>query len=248
MPPLKTEAIILRKINFRETSVLLDIFTLNLGKIRGILKGVRTEKSKIPPVVFNPGCYIYTNIYQKASSGLDLMSNPAVIEPFIFSKREQIKLWHLILNLVNKFSPEREKSADIFNLLLKIGQVLSESATPEIIFVAFKINFVKILGYGVELNKCTVCSEKENVPFFSGKIGGGLCLKCKDRDVNCIKVAHNIMEIMRYFDRIPVHKTIRIKKVPALILEKINFYLNLTLHYHTSEKFIWWENEKNIFR
>jgi recombinational DNA repair protein (RecF pathway) len=47
MPPIKTDAFVLKRIDFRETSVILTLFTKELGKIKGVLKGVReTERNR----------------------------------------------------------------------------------------------------------------------------------------------------------------------------------------------------------
>jgi len=247
MGAIKTEAIILKKINYRETSVLLDLFTLKVGKIRGILKGVRDEKSKIPPISLSPGAHILTFIYPKHHLNLTLTTSPSILNYFEISKKENLKVWYLILNLVNMFTPEKEKSDEIFKLLLQTGNFLTLNSLSTIIFVGFKIKFIKILGYGIELNKCISCREEDTVYFFSGKLGGIICRKCKEKDLNSSKISNIIVSIMRYLEKIPFEKLTVVKKIPKAILKKINFYLNLTLYYHTDSKVIWWENEKNLF-
>jgi len=248
MAAIKTEAIVLKKINYRETSVLLDLFTLENGKIRGILKGVRSKKSKISPLSFTVGSYIEGFIYPRLSPGLTLLSSPVLINYFNISTKSSLKVWHLILSLVNKFMPDNEKSKEIFSLLTHTGIFVEKTLSPEVIFVGFKIKFIKILGYGVELNTCVSCRRKTNIYQFSGKAGGILCAECKIKDIHTAMISKKVLSVMKYFNRVPVEKLNNIKKVPAEILEKINFYLNLTLQYHTEIKTIWWGNEKNIFR
>ena len=247
MAAIKTEAIVLKKINYRETSVLLDLFTLEKGKIRGILKGVRNKKSKISPLSFTLGSHITSFIYPRLSPGLILISTPTVINYFDISKKINLKVWHLVLQLVNKFMPDNEKSEEIFSLFVQTGSLVEKTPSPEIIFVGFKIKFIKILGYGVELNKCVNCGKESKIYRFSGKLGGILCIECKTKDMHSVIIPQNVLSIMKYFDRISVEKLNNIKKVPGEILEKINFYLNLTLQYHADVKIIWWKNEKSIF-
>lgn len=247
MARIQVEGLILKKINFRETSVLLDIFTRETGKIRGILKGVRTEKSKIAPLAYAAGSYISSAVYPKKSGGLVLLSSPVVLNPFIFSRRDDLRAWHLILRLTNLFNPEKEKIETLFNLLLAIAPQLEISPSPRITYTGFKFKFVRILGYGVELKKCLGCQKKESLCFFSGKNGGVLCRACGIKEGSSLRISPEILNIMRYLDRIPVEKLQSLKKIPVSMLKKINFYLNITLHYHTEMQYIWWTNEKNIF-
>ncbi|HDD65013.1 MAG TPA: DNA repair protein RecO [Firmicutes bacterium] len=247
MGAIKTEAIILKKMNFRETSVLIDMLSPELGKLRGVLKGVRVERSKISPLTFTPGVHIQVKVYPKVSSDIALVSSPSLLNFFEIHKRPHNTVWYIILNLVNKFIPEREKAQEVFNLLLKTGRILKMVDSPEVVLVGFKIKFVKILGYGIEIGKCVSCGRDGKYYFFSGKLGGLLCENCKGKDVNSVSINQNIISIMRFLDKIPFEKITNIKKIPLKILEKINYFVNITLHYHTHERKIWWENEKDIF-
>ncbi len=80
MAPLKTEAIVLKSSNFRETSVILSVYTEHIGRIKGLLKGVRTEKSRIPPLTFTPGAHIFAIFYIKRFSELNLISSPSLLQ------------------------------------------------------------------------------------------------------------------------------------------------------------------------
>ncbi len=248
MAGIKTEAVVLRKINFRETSVLLDLFTDHSGKIRGILKGVRKEKSRVSPLAFTPGTYIQTIIYPKWREGLTLIHGPIPLRYFGGDESRRLKLWHSMLRLVNLFAAEREKSPDIFHLLRDGGRTIQEAPFPEVVFVGMKMRLVRILGYGVELHRCVLCRSKEGAFFFSGRHGGILCARCRGRDRHSTGIPLKILDVMRYLERLPVGRMPVIRKVPAVSLEKINFYLTMTLHYHTDMRWTWWTNEKNIFR
>ena len=61
---IKTEAIVLNKINYGDTSMIASLYTKDHGKISAILKGGRSSKSKIGAVV-NPANYLEIVIYKK---------------------------------------------------------------------------------------------------------------------------------------------------------------------------------------
>jgi len=245
MAPIKSEGIILKKMNYRETSVILTLFTEEMGKIKGVLKGVRSEKSKIPPATFTPGAYIFTFIYKKKSN-LHLLSSPSLINSFEMEKRKNLKAWHLSLKLINLFTQEGSKEKDIFNLLKTAGFLYSKTETPEIIFTGFKIKLIKILGYGIELEKCVSCRKNSKYFLFSGKLGGILCKECAKKDVNSIRISPKVLNVMKQMNKMDFEKFNVIKKIPKEILEKINFYSNITLNYHSEIENIWWNDEKYI--
>lgn len=246
MAPVKTEAIILKKNNFRETSVILSLYTKDIGKIKGILKGVRTEKSKIPPLTFTPGAYIHTFIYLKRSSELNLISSPSLLKYYEMPSKKNVVVWHLILNLADLFTAEKEQDREIFNLLRDTGNLLTHCLTSEIIFLVFKLKFIKILGYGIELSRCVVCRKEKDTFLFSGKLGGLVCNDCKQRDIQRVNISKKVINVMQQLERIDIKKCYVIKSIPFEILRKINFYANITLNYHSEIDKIWWTNEKNI--
>jgi len=246
MPPIKSEGIVLKKVNFRETSVILTLFTKEVGKIKGVLKGVRREKSKISPLTFTPGAHIFTLIYKKKSE-LNLLSSPALINFYYFDNKLSFKIYYLILRLIDFFTPEFQKEESLFNLIQDTVNFIQKSKKPYIIFLGFKIKFIEILGYGIKIDKCLKCEKEKKHYFFSPKNGGIICKNCGKEDVNCVKISNKFISIMKFIKKTSLSnlEVLNIKREEA---EKINHLCNLVLYYHSNLDFIWWQNEKNIFR
>ncbi|MCM8772030.1 MAG: DNA repair protein RecO [Candidatus Omnitrophica bacterium] len=246
MPPIKTEGFVLKKVNFRETSVILTLFTRELGKIKGVLKGVRSEKSKISPLTFTPGAYIFTLVYKKKNE-LNLLSSPNLINFFEFKDRIFLKIYFLILNLIDTFLPEFQKEESIFFLLQKTVDCLQTNKRNYLVFLGFKIKFIEILGYGIKIDRCTKCGIKINLNFLSPKCGGVVCKNCGILEPDCVKISNKILSIIKFIKKVDLKNldVLRIKKEEA---EKINYLCNLVLYYHTNLNFVWWENEKDIFK
>ncbi|HNS31894.1 MAG TPA: DNA repair protein RecO [bacterium] len=245
MAPIKIEAIVLKKIDFRETSVILTLYTEQLGKVKCILKGVRTEKGRVPPLAFTPGSCIFAFYYLRRSE-LGLLSSPSLVDSYQMAGVESLAVWQIILNLVNLFTPEREREDKIFNLLRDTGSMLSSTSTPAILFVSFKIKLIKILGYGIELKRCIICGSVKNLYLFSGKLGGVVCKDCSSKDTASVRISYRVLAVARQLERIDFRRVGVIKQIPGDILAKINFYSNITLNYHAGLNKIWWQDEKNI--
>ncbi|MCM8784643.1 MAG: DNA repair protein RecO [Candidatus Omnitrophica bacterium] len=246
MPPILTEGFVLKKINFRETSVILTLFTKEFGKIKGILKGVRKEKSKIPPLTFSEGAYISTFIYKRKSE-LNLLSSPSLINFFYFEDKLSFTIFLYILKLIDLFTPELQKEENIFYLIEHTVESLKQNKKKYIVFLFFKIKFIEFLGYGIKVDSCSLCGKESKKYFFSPKKGGLLCEKCRKEDLNCVKISNKLISIIRFIKRVYL-KNFEFLKISKKDAEKINYLCNLVFYYHSNLDFIWWRNEKNIFR
>lgn len=245
MAPIMSEGFVLKKINFRETSVILTLFTKEIGKIKGVLKGVRKEKSKISPLTFTPGAYINTLIYKKKTE-LCLLSSPSLIDFFDFENKISSKIYYLILKLVDLFTPDFQKEEKVFFLIKDVSEMLKKSRKPHIIFIGFKIKFIEILGYGIKTDRCSVCDKETKNYFFSFKKGGIICRNCLKTDINSVKVSKKIVSIMNFIKKTEI-KNLDVLNIKMNEAERINHMCNLVLLYHSDLNFIWWSNEKDIF-
>ena len=78
---IKTEAIVLSKLDYRDTSKIANLFTEDFGKISVIIKGARSPKSKTGKIV-DPLNHIRIVYYNKESRDLQLISDAESINYF----------------------------------------------------------------------------------------------------------------------------------------------------------------------
>ena len=69
----KTESIVLRKRDFRETSLIVDFYTRDFCKLSGLLKGIRTDPNKFASTL-EPFTLCEIIFYEKRNSDLHLVS------------------------------------------------------------------------------------------------------------------------------------------------------------------------------
>ncbi|MGC8976221.1 MAG: DNA repair protein RecO [Candidatus Ratteibacteria bacterium] len=246
MPPVKIEGFILKKVDFRETSVILTLFTKEIGKIKGVLKGVRTTNSKISPLTFSEGAYIHALLY-KRKSGLNLLSSPVLIDFFYFERKICFQIYFTILKLINLFLPEEQKDENIFSLIKNSIEVLKSTKKPWLIFVGFKIKFIGFLGYGIKTDFCCKCNGIKKIAYFSPRMGGVICKGCGKMDPECVKISSKENAVLKFIKKADL-ETLKVLKIKRKEGERINYLGNLTLYYHSNINFIWWQNEKSIFR
>ena len=87
MPLCKTEVIVLKSINYGETSKILTLYSRTSGKISVIAKGARNIKSRFGGTL-EPINYLAIVFYEKESRNIQYLSQVDIIEYFPQIKKD----------------------------------------------------------------------------------------------------------------------------------------------------------------
>ena len=79
---VKTEAVVLSKINYGDTSSIVSLYTESDGKISAIVKGGRTQKSKLGKII-DPLNHLQIIIYKKNSRDVQLLTSADLVSHFV---------------------------------------------------------------------------------------------------------------------------------------------------------------------
>jgi DNA repair protein RecO (recombination protein O) len=148
MTVYQTEGIVLKKEDVGEADRRFLIFTRDYGKIEAMAKGVRKIKAKLAGHLedFNR-CHLMISI----SKGLrcNLISALALENfPGIKKDEEKIKIALRIAELFSRFLPFHHKEPDFWEILSSaFGRLEEADGAAGEVFFAFKIEFLKLLGY-----------------------------------------------------------------------------------------------------
>lgn len=152
MSLIKTEAIVLKCSNYRETSKIVTFFTKSHGKIRGIAKGVRSTKTKWGGVLQSMA-YLNLFVYFKENKDLHLISNAEYAESFksIFNDYDKMQIGFRLVELVNRTTADSQQNTQIFSLL-KNSLMALEAATKNYVNLLFFYEFklCELLGFGID--------------------------------------------------------------------------------------------------
>src|SRR3989338_5093583 len=83
----KTEGIVLKRQEVRETSLILTLYTRDLGKILGLVKGVRGMRAAVPWYL-EPFSLQSIVVYERRRSPWALVSVCDLLEPFDGIRRD----------------------------------------------------------------------------------------------------------------------------------------------------------------
>jgi DNA repair protein RecO (recombination protein O) len=184
----KVEAIVLRKMDFRESSKIVTLYTREYGTMGVIVKGARRPHNKFGASL-EPMSHISAIVYKKDSRELQVLTEAELIEEFsgIQQRFESLFLSLSVIELTAMVTRHQEKNEQLFDLLLDTLRAL-QAATKSCIylFYFFEVHLLGILGFTPRLSGCTGClrslstleESSENVVYFDYQRGTFQCNIC----------------------------------------------------------------------
>ena len=185
----KTEAVVLKSMNYRDSSKIVTFYTRRYGKIKCIAKGARQLKSK-----FGAGLEPITNVslvlYKKEHRDLQLVSQCDAIKTYksIHGELERMAVALAVLELVNYLAHDEEGNDALYNLLVDTLDEI-ERATKNVLnlFFAFEIRCASLFGFAPDLEKCVSCGRSlddigaDGSAVFQLSKGAVVCARCLGR-------------------------------------------------------------------
>ena len=152
---IRTEAVVLRKIPFRETSQIVTLFTREMGKITVLAKGARKLKSQFGATL-QPMSHIQAIFYYKATRDLQTLSETSHITVLnrITDDLDRITIGMRIIELIQSLLEPEERNPQIFDLLINTLRHLDNVETKETnIWLYFQLQLAGCLGFQPDINR-----------------------------------------------------------------------------------------------
>lgn len=179
---IKTQAIVLGKMNYSDSSLIVTLYTEHNGKISAIVKGARSPKSKLALIVDTLN-HIEVIFYRKESRELQIVSSADLIShyPNIKSDLESTKYAFAVLELLRNLTIENESNNRLFKGLVRILDHFENiKETPSVLFARFFMFLISETGYEMMIDKCSICNKELNPEFAVGYnfSTGFICNEC----------------------------------------------------------------------
>ncbi|PIQ08182.1 MAG: DNA repair protein RecO, partial [Ignavibacteriales bacterium CG18_big_fil_WC_8_21_14_2_50_31_20] len=131
---IKSKAFVLNKLDFGDSSKIVNFYSEEFGRVAGIIKGARSSKSKIGKVV-DVLNLIEIIFYKKDSRDLQIVSQADLIShyPNVKSDLEKVKYASAIIELVLKLTRENDAHKRLFNGVVKIMNRLDNEETEPVL-------------------------------------------------------------------------------------------------------------------
>jgi len=153
---VKTRAVVLREIKYRDQSKLCTLFTREFGKLTVILKGGRNPKNRLSGI-FTAGNLLDCVMYRKAEREVQLLSDASLLASPMFPEADMERFGALyrMIDLVNRTTERDEKNLQLFTLLeTALREICRERGNFPLLYAWFLLRFISILGFEPELRSC----------------------------------------------------------------------------------------------
>lgn len=229
----KTEAIILKKSDFRETSLIITFFTREIGKISGLLKGVRSDPEKFASSL-EPFSYNEVIFYEKRISPLHLVSQCDLRENFTPLRNNIIKTAQatLMMELLNSIMAQEDKNEGVFELALTCLKELQNNINPDKIATIFKIKLLALSGFKPHFHSCVSCQDKIlGQSKFSLSLGGLLCPRCLQKDPAGRSIFRGTVATIIHIEKNDLKNNLNLGMNPQ-VKKELDLTLNAFLNFH----------------
>lgn len=232
----KTQGIVLKSIDFRETSKISTFFTHDYGKLKGVLKGIRKDPKKFGSHVdrFTVNDIVF---YHYSRTDIHLISQ-CDLRQYYFAIRKDYKR-HLAANysleLVDAIMPVEQPNKDIYQLMLDYLEALETIRDIDKLVYIFQVKTLLYSGFSPHLDSCVRCSKKiAGKARFSMSQGGLLCINCPG-ETSFHLISPGTISSILHIEGSDWKKTLRLG-LTAPVKKELKFILNNFLTYHLEKQ------------
>ena len=229
----KATGLVLNKRDLRETSIIVDFYTKEFGKISGVLKGIRSEPEKfasnLEPFSLNEIIF-----YRKTHSSLHLVAQADKLDNFTRARQniERFTTAGFMMELIGSIMQLEDKNEEVFNLALASLKELETNYNPEKIATIFKIKMLKLSGFKPHFDSCVSCMEKiMGQSKFSLSLGGLLCPRCMPKDPGSRAIFRGTVATILHIERNNFSTSLSLGMNPQ-IKKELDLILNAFLNFH----------------
>lgn len=160
---IDTPAIVLKSVDFKESSKIITFFTRSHGRLGVLVRGIKRRKSKYAGIM-GYGSVLQTMLYFKASRSVQTLKEA---ETRISSMRTQSDFSRLalamsFLELVEQLAQEGEPNESLYDFTEQVLKWLNDSA-PEAgsdwqagrLFPYLQLRLADLMGVGIQLTDAT---------------------------------------------------------------------------------------------
>ncbi len=182
---VKTPSLVLRRLPFRETSLIVTLLTRELGRIQVLAKGFRAKKPSeqggLDLLTVGQSVIYYKK--HKPPGSLHLMSDTVAFQQWYHLRRnlEKIYAGYYLAELALRLGPVEAPDPQLFRLFCRGLVEISRARHHRPVLDSLILRTLVLCGDLPALNRCSGCgcpAARIERPRFDYAAGGLLCLSC----------------------------------------------------------------------
>lgn len=233
---IRTEAIVLRTMAYRETSQIVTLFTREKGKLAVLAKGARLMKSRFGSSL-QPMSYTQVVFYHRPTRGLQTLSESAHVQPFhhISQDLEKISVGLRIVELVYALMQEEEQNPQVFNLLLEVlGRLDETEAHATHLVPYFQMRLGTALGFAPDFDRAIVGHLPDEGGFLT--LDAGTILPLEATPPTARRASRTALRAFAIFARADLDTVMRMRLAPA-VRHETGLLVEDYLRYHVEDAY-----------
>ena len=153
---IRTRSIVLNQLRYGDSSLIVDLYTENMGRQTVFVKGAFGKKSRMRSALFQPLHLLEIDLHHRANRQMQRISNPNICYPFQTIHFNPVKccIAMFITEVLYKTLKEEEANSEMFDFLYYSIQTLdlNEHGTANF-HLAFLVQFSRYLGFYLKYEK-----------------------------------------------------------------------------------------------
>jgi len=233
----KATTLILNKRDIRETSIIVDFYSREFGKFKGLLKGIRAEPAKfasnLEPFSLNEIIF-----YRRTGSGIHLVTQADKLDNFtpIRSSIDKTTQSVFMMELINSVMQPEDKNEEVFELAMAALKEMETNNNPAKIATIFKIKMLNLSGFKPHFDSCVSCGEAiGGQSKFSLSLGGLLCPRCMQKDPASRAIFRGTIATVLHIERKVFKASLNLGMNPQ-IKKELDLILNAFLNFHLGKE------------
>jgi DNA repair protein RecO (recombination protein O) len=178
----RTQALVIGRRGLGESDRLVDFYTPDFGKVRGVARAARRPRSRLGSALepFTLGELIF---FDAGRSELVRVDHFDILHPFRALRESLDRLGQAALTVecVARLSADRDPHPPLFRFLVRALKALESSPRPAWVSACFAARAIDLLGHRPRTDRCASCRRPWPFPQAALDVGAGglVCARCR---------------------------------------------------------------------
>lgn len=188
MPIETTDALVLKYVEYSESSLIVTLFSRKFGKIRAIAKGARRLKNPFESAL-DLLSQICVSFIRKNSDALDLLTEGKLISRFRPNRQNQGGMYagFYLSELLDAFTADYQVLPELYDFAVSVLNNFQKGKNVEIGLLKFEWGLLGITGLQPSTHFCVACGRELSLQDYAGvrrrlyfchSEGGVICPEC----------------------------------------------------------------------
>lgn len=224
--PLSSNAVVLRIINYSDTSLIVRLFTEQFGKVAVIAKGARRPKQPTAGIMQTPN-HIAVWYHYKDRREIQTLTKSEFVEryPGLTADLARSAAALVAVEMLDRAVQDADPHPLLYRLITSTLRQIDQAEGDTVVLLHFfQLHLAGQLGFGPRLSSCGQCSRNLQTASLDMIHGGLLCTRCHPgKDIRLGKPA---LDHLKALNKTHISQLATLHPTPRTSREVGNFLLN----------------------